>query len=146
MAVAGLGMGFISIATLLIVQSSLPPEDLGIATASQQFSRTLGGTVGVGISGSLVTMRLQESIQALISPDVLDKIIPSFSTPLQQGIDSIFSPEVQSILAPNIRKALRESVAQGVSQVFWASVIMALLCLIFSYGLPKESDHSKEKG
>jgi EmrB/QacA subfamily drug resistance transporter len=146
LAVAGLGMGFISISTLLIVQSSLPLEDLGIATASQQFSRTLGGTVGIGISGSLVTARLQESIQTLISPDVLDKIIPSFSTHLQQGIENIFRPEVQSLLAPNIQKALRESVAQGVSLVFWASLITALLCLFFSFRLPKGMDHSKKKG
>ncbi len=138
LAVAGLGMGFISISTLLIVQNSLSPEDLGIATASQQFSRTLGGTIGIGISGSLVTERLQESIQALIPPNVLDKVMPSFSTHLQQGIENIFRPEIQSLLAPNIRTALRESVAQGVSVVFWASVIMALLCLFFSYRLPKE--------
>jgi hypothetical protein len=46
-------------------------------------------------------------------------------------------------LAPNIRLALRESVAHGVSLVFWASVITALLCLLFRYGLPKEMDHSK---
>jgi MFS family permease len=138
LAVAGLGMGFISISTLLIVQNSLSPEDLGIATASQQFSRTLGGTIGIGISGSLVTERIQESIQALIPPNVLDKVMPSFSTHLQQGVENIFRPEVQSLLAPNIRTALRESVAQGVSVVFWASVIMALLCLFFSYRLPKE--------
>jgi EmrB/QacA subfamily drug resistance transporter len=146
LAVAGLGMGFISLSTLLIVQSSLPAEDLGIATAAQQFSRTLGGTVGIGIAGSLLTARLQKSIPALIPPDVLDKIIPSFSTHLQQGIERIFSPEVRSLLAPDIRKALRESVAQGVSQVFWASVIVALLCLIFSCRLPKKLDHFRKKG
>jgi EmrB/QacA subfamily drug resistance transporter len=44
LAIAGLGMGFVSISTLLLVQNSLSNSDLGVATASHQFSRTLGGT------------------------------------------------------------------------------------------------------
>ena len=39
--------------------------------------------IGIGISGSLVTARLQKSIQTLISPDIYDKINPSFSARLQ---------------------------------------------------------------
>ena len=39
--------------------------------------------IGIGISGSLVTVRLQKSIQTLISPDIYDKINPSFSARLQ---------------------------------------------------------------
>ena len=59
---AGVGMGFVSMATLLVVQDSLDVADLGIATASNQFSRTLGGTIGVGISGSFVTMTLSKAM------------------------------------------------------------------------------------
>jgi hypothetical protein len=57
MGMAGVGMGFTSIATLLIVQNSVEKTDLGVATSSHQFTRTLGGTVGIGICGSLVTAR-----------------------------------------------------------------------------------------
>ncbi len=145
LAVAGLGMGFISISTLLIVQNSLPLEDLGIATASQQFSRTLGGTIGIGISGSLVTARLQESINALISPDIYEKITPSFGAHFQQSYENLFRPEAQAFLTPQIQKALRESVAQGVSMVFWASLIAACICLFFSYRLPRDKEHLKKK-
>ena len=45
---AGAGMGFVSLATLLIVQNSVDQADLGVVTASHQFARTMGGTVGVG--------------------------------------------------------------------------------------------------
>jgi len=53
--VVGLGMGLVTLSTLLIVQDSLKPENLGVATSFHQFSRTLGGTIGVGVCGGVWT-------------------------------------------------------------------------------------------
>ena len=39
----GTGMGFVALGTILVVQNSLSDLDLGVATASNQFARTLGG-------------------------------------------------------------------------------------------------------
>ena len=39
----GTGMGFVALGTILVVQNSLSDIDLGVATASNQFARTLGG-------------------------------------------------------------------------------------------------------
>ena len=36
------------LATLVVVQNSVNIADLGVATSSNQFARTLGGTVGMG--------------------------------------------------------------------------------------------------
>ena len=75
--IIGWGMGFITLSTLLEVQGSLRPEDLGVATSSQQFSRTLGGTVGAGISGGVVTARLMgrlEGPEQNLPPDLLARI------------------------------------------------------------------------
>jgi hypothetical protein len=137
LAIAGLGMGFVSISTLLIVQNSLPGEDLGIATASHQFSRTLGGTIGIGISGSFVTARLQTAMDVLRMPGIDGRIHPSLSTHLQQSVDGLFRPEIQSLLTENVQKTLREAVAEGVTLVFWVSLITACMCLFFSYRLPE---------
>jgi EmrB/QacA subfamily drug resistance transporter len=137
LAIAGLGMGFVSISTLLIVQNSLPGEDLGVATASHQFSRTLGGTIGVGISGSLVTVRLQKVMDALMTSGIDGRIHQSLSAHLHQSIEGLFRPEIQSLLAENVQKALREAVAGGVVLVFWVSLIAACMCLFFSYRLPE---------
>ena len=54
---AGLGMGFVTLATLLVVQASLDGSNLGVATSSHQFARTLGGAIGVGVCGGVVTAR-----------------------------------------------------------------------------------------
>jgi len=133
--ILGIGMGFVSIATLLIVQDSLDMADLGIATASHQFSRTLGGTVGVGVSGGFVTLALSNLVDAIIQSGLSD-LPPSFQEHMQQGYDSIFRPEVQALFAPDVQKALQEAVARGVAVVFWITLFASALCLLMAAMLP----------
>lgn len=140
--VAGLGMGFVSIGTLLLVQNSLADSDLGVATASHQFSRTLGGTIGIGISGSFVTAKLAKTMRGLASPDFLGKVPATLSDQMYHSVETLFKPEIQSILSVDIKKALQDAVAQGVTMVFWASVLAAFVCFFFSYILPSEKDRS----
>jgi hypothetical protein len=142
--ILGIGMGFVSIATLLIVQDSLGMADLGIATASHQFSRTLGGTVGVGVSGGFVALALMNLVDAIIQSGLSD-LPPSFQEHMQQGYDSIFRPEVQALFAPDVQKALQEAVARGVSMVFWITLFASLLCLLLSVILPVQKGLPSEK-
>jgi len=131
----GVGMGFVSMATLLVVQDSLDKSDLGVATSSHQFFRTLGGTIGVGISGSFVTMTLSNVLESLLNTD-LNNLPPSLNVQLKQSIENIFRPEIQALLAPDIQIRLQEAVASGVSMVFWISFFASLLCLILSVLIP----------
>ena len=128
-------MGFVSMATLLVVQDSLDQSNLGVATASHQFFRTLGGTIGVGISGSFVTMTLSNVMESLMNTG-LNNLPPSLNIQLKQSIENIFRPEVQALLAPDIQIRLQEAVARGVSMVFWISFFASLLCLILSVLIP----------
>jgi EmrB/QacA subfamily drug resistance transporter len=134
----GIGMGFVSMATLLVVQDSLDISDLGVATASHQFSRTLGGTIGVGISGSFVTMTLSNVMESLMGTG-LNNLPPSLNIQIKQSIENIFRPEVQALLAPDIQKTMQAAVARGVSMVFWITFVASLLCLILSVLIPARS-------
>jgi len=128
-------MGFVSMATLLVVQDSLERSDLGIATAFHQFSRTLGGTIGVGISGSFVTMTLANVIESMINAG-LNNLPPALHAEIRHSIENIFRPEVQQLLTPDIQTALRDAVAQGVAMVFWITFVASLICLLLSIILP----------
>ena len=134
----GVGMGFVSMATLLVVQDSLDQSDLGVATSSHQFSRTLGGTIGVGISGSFVTMTLSDVMDSLRDAG-LNNLPPSLKVQIKQSVENIFRPEVQALLAPDIQKTFQEAVARGVSMVFWITFFASLLCLIISVLIPVRS-------
>jgi EmrB/QacA subfamily drug resistance transporter len=54
MVVVGLGIGLIQPVYTLAVQNSAPREHLGAATASTQFFRSIGSTMGVSIFGSVL--------------------------------------------------------------------------------------------
>lgn len=139
----GIGMGFVSMATLLIVQDSLAVSDLGVATASQQFSRTLGGTIGVGIAGSFVTAAMSKTMNSLINARPGDGLA-SASGQISQNIENLFQPEIQALFSPDVQKTLQDAVARGVSMVFWVTLFASVACLFFSIILPGQS-HAIQK-
>ena len=57
-AVLGLGMGLISTPTIIVIQASVSWGERGAATALNQFSRTIGGAIGVSLLGVLLETRL----------------------------------------------------------------------------------------
>ena len=54
----GTGMGLCIPAFLIAVQSSVRREDLGVATSTIQFSRSIGGTLGVSVMGVFLSASL----------------------------------------------------------------------------------------
>ncbi len=122
--VIGVGMGFVSLSTLIIVQNSVAKEDLGVVTSLHQFGRSLGGTVGVGISGGLVTNGLLINLEKAI-----DLFPPQLVTQLEEGIEIILQPKFSTLLPPDALLPLRQAVLNGVFSIFWITVISSFLCL-----------------
>ena len=54
----GMGMGLTMLSLLLALQASVPRNRLGIATSFAQFSRSIGGAVGVSVMGAIVAASL----------------------------------------------------------------------------------------
>ena len=134
--IIGWGMGFITLSTLLEVQGSLRPEDLGVATSSQQFSRTLGGTIGAGISGGVVTARLMgrlENAEQNLPPDLLARI--------SDNIENIFRPEFLSKLTGEAKSVLQNTVVESISAVFWIVLVAVILAFVFALLLPGRKKH-----
>src|SRR5262249_55453802 len=59
--VIGLGIGLAFPVLTVSTQNAVHPRDLGVATASQSFFRSLGGTVGVALFGALIVALLPET-------------------------------------------------------------------------------------
>ena len=68
MFVLGIGLGLCLQPLLLIVQSAVPPTEIGVATSSATFFRQIGGTLGVAVFLSVlfssVGANIAEAIQA----------------------------------------------------------------------------------
>jgi EmrB/QacA subfamily drug resistance transporter len=132
--ISGLGMGFVSLATLLVVQNSLKADDIGVATSSHQFARTLGGTLGIGICGGLFTARLAREMDKL-SSDHLSEIMHQQNTP--RNIENIFNPEMLSKFSESALEALRTAALSGLSLVFWIIFGVSIICIGCCLFLPK---------
>jgi predicted MFS family arabinose efflux permease len=65
MVVFGIGFGMVSQILVLAIQNSVDPRDIGIATASANLFRALGGSVGVAVFGALFAGGIGSSPQAL---------------------------------------------------------------------------------
>jgi len=135
--IIGLGMGFVAITTLLIVQDSLDMADLGVATASQQFARTLGGTVGIGIAGSLVTAKLTSNMEGLLASGMLAKIPAALKVRLQHDLENLFRPDVQALIPLRIKPMLMDAMLQGIARVFWVALVVTGITLLLCWLLPR---------
>ncbi len=133
--VVGVGMGFVSLSTLILVQNSASSEDLGIVTSLNQFSRTLGGTVGVGICGGLVTTGLLGRLEK-----TAEMLPQQLMVQLRQSTENLLRPEFQSLVPDEALEALRSSVLAGIFSVFYVAVAASFFCLICGLLLPGKTD------
>lgn len=136
--VVGIGMGFVSLATLILVQNSVGRNKLGIATSLHQFGRSLGGTIGVGICGGIVTTRFYDMLNLTAEP-----LPQTLLNNLQHGIENILLPEFQATIPPEMVDILRTGLHSGVFSMFIVTSIASLLCLLCCVLLSKPS---RERG
>ena len=57
----GIGMGMTMLSLLLAVQSTVAREQLGVATSLGQFTRSIGGAIGVAVMGAMVAAAIPAS-------------------------------------------------------------------------------------
>ncbi|MCP3940572.1 MAG: MFS transporter [Desulfobacteraceae bacterium] len=131
--VVGFGMGFITLSTLLIVQDSLNAQDLGVATSFHQFSRTLGGTIGVGLCGGFVTTRLMNNLTA-----VGNQLPEAVLSRLHQGVENLLQAEFHALIPPGVDKILQEAVTNGVYSAFVVVFAISLISLGLVAFLPNK--------
>lgn len=138
----GLGMGFVTLATLLEVQNAVDVSDLGVATSSNQFARTLGGTVGVGVCGGFMNAALWRAMHGLAEQGLM--LANGGAAVIGEGnrFDALLQPEFQNQLAENARTAFHTAIVDSVSIVFWIVLLAAVVCLIFCTLLPGTPDTS----
>lgn len=77
--VVGFGVGLVMQTFIVVVQNAVPRGMMGVATASAQFSRMVGATVGVTVMGAIMTARLGgESARAAGAAELAGAIHPTF--------------------------------------------------------------------
>jgi EmrB/QacA subfamily drug resistance transporter len=124
MVVLGVGMGFLMQTTMLIAQNSVETRDLGVASSTATFFRSIGGSFGLALFGAIFIRTLKDDIAARLGQGPADQIVG--------GSVQIDPAKLGAMPAP-ARDALLHGIANGLSQVFlWAipfAVVVAVLAL-----------------
>jgi EmrB/QacA subfamily drug resistance transporter len=123
-AVVGSGLGCVTQVLVLAIQNAVDPRDLGIATSSASFFRTMGGTLGTALFGAVLTGRLHALLPRLLPHDA--------------DVDATRvtgSPATILALPDAVREAVVEAFTRAVHGVFLAALPVALLALVLALRL-----------
>ncbi len=129
MVVVGAGIGLALQQLLLVVQNDARQADLGVATASSQFFRNVGATVGVAILGTVMNSGLREAIGSRMPPGA-----PTGGGGVDSG--SVLDPSTLADLPPAVVDAVRQGLASQLHEVFWWGVPISALALVAALLIP----------
>jgi EmrB/QacA subfamily drug resistance transporter len=114
----GIGMGLSIPAFLIAVQSTVERRFLGTATSTLQFSRSIGGVLGVSVMGVALAASLATNLRAA----GLD--------PAAVSIDALLDPLAQSSANASLDTTLRVALASAIQNVFLLAFIAAAIGLV----------------
>ena len=115
MTVLGLGMGFLMQTSMLIAQNSVELKDLGVASSTATFARSIGGAFGVSAFGAIFMHRLQDLLADKVGPQAAERLSGG------GGGGAPIGPETLGALPAQVRTAVVDSIAGAPSSVFlWA--------------------------
>ncbi|MCU1406772.1 MAG: putative MFS-type transporter [Glaciihabitans sp.] len=130
MAVLGAGLGMLMQNLVLVTQNSIEIKNLGVATSAVTFFRSLGGTVGVSVLGSVLGTIIAQQIK-----DGIPKLSAADQATAVQTLGSGTIPHVAS-LPDAIRVLVESAYGVGVGSVFLFSIPLAIVTLIAVIFLP----------
>lgn len=142
MFVLGIGLGNCMQPLLLIVQSSVPPTEIGVATSSSTFFRQIGGTLGVAVFLSLLFSTVGDNIRSAIAKESTTAAWQQ-ATAGGQGVDPSLAQKVQddsSIiekLNPVIAHPFKVGFAESMDLVFLCAAGTSLLAFIVVWFMPQ---------
>jgi EmrB/QacA subfamily drug resistance transporter len=131
MFVMGAGVGMVMQNLVLIVQNAVDPRQIGTASASVAFFRSLGGTIGVSVMGAVLGSRITSLVTDGIAKLGID---PSQAGSLGDG----GIPDLSTLPGP-IRTIVESAYGEAVADVFLLAVPLAVISIIAIALLPNRS-------
>ena len=130
MLVVGVGLGMVMQVLVLAVQNAADFKDLGVATSSVNFFRSLGGSFGVSIFGVLFATLLDDKLAALLPPGALSSA--GLSPEALTG-----TPEQIQALPPDILLPVTQAMADSITAIFLCTVPLLAIGVAIAIVVPE---------
>jgi len=126
MIVIGLGMGYVSTPTTVIVQSSVGWKMRGAATASNNFMKSVGQTIGIAVFGTIFNQGIASYMKENATSDKA----------LRGDFNSLINSDVLSTLPDLTVHYIKNTMAHGLHIVFIGMFIFAIITIVTTFFLP----------
>ena len=124
MLVVGVGIGLVMQVLVIVVQNDVQPSDIGVATSTATFSRSVGGSFGVAIFGAIFASRLADQLAAFPR---------RITARLGSGIH--LNPEQAKHLPPAVHADFLNAFSHALNGVFLFGMVIALVPFALSWFL-----------
>lgn len=121
LALMGIGVGALMQNLVLVVQNTIPMQDMGSSTAVVTFFRTLGGSAGVSVLGAVLATKVSEYITSTLA----DRGLPAGNA-LNGGGGTM---NLDAVPGP-IREIVRAAYGDATGKIFGIAAIIAVVTLV----------------
>ncbi|MFX3616984.1 MAG: MDR family MFS transporter [Sporolactobacillus sp.] len=133
-AILGIGFGMVLTLTTICVQSAVDFEKRGAATASNQFFRSIGQTIGAALLGS--------SFNGVAEGTLAKQHNSALSL---HSLNQLIHPSGQTHFASQALNVLRSALYEAIHHIFILLFLLALLIIILAALLPKRVRAARKK-
>ncbi|MER8068287.1 MFS transporter [Streptomyces sp. NPDC094034] len=140
MGLMGLGVGMMMQNLVLCTQNQVSPEDLGAASSTVTFFRSLGGAVGVSALGAVLGNRVTHYVK-----EGLADLGPQGAALGHGGTGGGAIPNLDTLPAP-LRTVMEVAYGHGVGDVFLYSAPAALVALLLTLFIKEVALKSRTGG
>jgi hypothetical protein len=115
------------------VQNHVPWNLRGVATASGQFFRTIGGTIGVAVMGTVLNAQMAQNFPPIFAR------FPEAIANLPKGIQPsniLVKPEIRATLPTELVSQLQNALANSLFWIYALMLLVAVIGLLAAIWLP----------
>lgn len=152
MGFAGAGLGLCMQTLILAIQNDVQAKDMGVATSSATFFRSIGGTVGtavfLSILFSVVGSRIADAFAAVRTDPAFLAAMgqnPDFATSLRGGGLDLNNTEFLNTLDPTLARPILIGFAESIDTVFMVGGFVMIVAFVLIWFL-KEVPLSDKSG
>lgn len=124
--ITGVGLGITFTTTTVGAQSSVPEDQLGVATSFNTLARTIGQTIMVSVFGILInSVTKQELVEKQLTKDsdIMNKLV---------------NPQTAKELPIDLLKPLREILYNGLHRVYFVGILLIIITLVLTVFMGKQ--------
>ncbi|MEY2958155.1 MAG: hypothetical protein RLZZ01_723, partial [Actinomycetota bacterium] len=125
MVAIGFGVASVFTTTSIVAQNAVEFTDLGVVTSTIMFFRSLGGSLGLAVFGTILNSTIRSEIPARLGVDA------------DAASDLIRSPEEIRALPTIQREAVIDGVATGVGRVYLVCAVVMAVGFVVALVIPE---------